>query len=102
MKLAAIAAMALLGASIGLTTAYFVWLRAPTPAEVCQHILDVTLAEAGDSDLSPETQDALVARIKDECVAHKENKLLLRGRIEYAQYARCVVEHDTLQGIEGC
>ena len=102
MKLALIAGLALLGITAGVTTAYFVWLRAPSPAVVCQHILDVTVAEAGESDLAPETQQALIARIKGECIAHKENKLLLRGRIEYAEYARCVVEHDTLRGIEGC
>ena len=78
------------------------YVRAPTPEEVCGHIMGVTVREAGEVNLAPETRDTLIARLERDCIEHKRNKILLRGKIRYASYARCVVRAQTLRAIEDC
>ena len=75
---------------------------APGPEEVCDHVIAVTEAEADQSSLSDETRAALVSRLRDACIRHKRDKLMLRGRIAYARYARCVMGASTLAEIERC
>ena len=81
---------------------YLAFVRAPAPATVCQHIIDVTLEEAGDQGMAEQTQEALLERMKQQCIEHKRDKLQLRGRLAYARYARCVMGASTLRDIEDC
>ena len=81
---------------------YLAFVRAPSPVVVCQHIIDVTVAEAGEQAMSKDTQQTLLERMKQQCIEHKQNKLQLRGRLAYARYARCVVSSTTLRDIEAC
>lgn len=94
------------GAVLGLTIVAFsfwwVFIRAPGPIAVCDHILEVTLAESRDQSLSEETQARLVESTRDQCIQHKHDKLLLRGRIKYAAYAKCVMDADDLVAIGRC
>ncbi len=82
--------------------AWFALVDAPSPEEVCQHITAVTLEEASSSELSDETQTALVTRLEERCVQHKRDKIKLRGKLKYATYARCIVESRSLRQIESC
>ncbi len=94
------------GVILGLTIAlFFVWwalIRAPGPVEVCDHIVEVTLREAGDQQLSDQTQARLIESTREQCIQHKRDKIQLRGRIKYASYAKCVVEAETLAAIGRC
>ena len=96
----------LAGVLITLVVAVFVfWLllvRAPAPATVCQHIIDVTVSEAGDSAMGADTRETLLERMKMQCIQHKKDKIQLRGKLEYASYAKCVMADQTLQAIESC
>ena len=90
------------GIAAGLALLWILYVRAPPPELVCQHILDVTLAEASDRAMSPEAQGALLDRMRQQCIQHKRDKIKLRGKIQYASYAKCVMEADTLAAIESC
>ncbi len=81
---------------------WFFFVRAPGPVTVCDHIMRVTLAEAEAQNLSPDTQDALVERLREGCIQHKLDKIQLRGRIAYAEYARCVMSKNTRAEIDRC
>jgi hypothetical protein len=78
------------------------YVRAPTPTEVCDHIVEVTLAETAASGTSPESEAAIIERIKASCIQHKLDKIQLRGRIRYADYAKCVMAETTLAGVDAC
>ena len=78
------------------------FVRAPAPPAVCEHIIEVTLREAGQQGVAMETQADIVERLREECIKHKIDKIQLRGRLKYADYAKCVVSQDTLGGIEHC
>lgn len=78
------------------------FVRAPGPAEVCDHILDVTLRDAGQQGLAMETQADIVERLREQCITHKLDKIQLRGRLAYADYAKCVMSKETLGEIERC
>lgn len=81
---------------------WWTFVRAPPPAEVCRHIIDVTMREAGASELAPASQDALMRSLEERCVTHKLDKIQLRGRVVYAKYAKCVLDSDNLADIERC
>lgn len=84
----------------GLATFWFLYVRAPPPEEVCQHLIDLTYEEAGDS--APKAVDALVGRLEERCVEDKTRIMQLRDKIEYAKYAKCVMAADNLGDAERC
>lgn len=94
------------GAILGLTLLSFVlwwaFIRAPGPVDVCNHILEVTLRESADQDMSRESEAKLVESTSRACLEHKQDKILLRGRIKYAEYAKCVTRAQTLVEIGRC
>jgi hypothetical protein len=79
-----------------------IFVRAPGPETLCEHIVEVTLQEARDSGMSRESEAALVSGLQERCIEHKQNKLQLRGRVKYADYAKCVMSATTLLDIESC
>lgn len=91
-----------LGLVVVLFAAWFAFVRAPGPVEVCEHIVEITLREAGDQALSDDTLSRLVETTREQCIEHKRDKLQLRGRIKYAAYAKCVMEAQTLSEIGRC
>lgn len=99
MKIAIGIVLAVAGGIFAFWAAY---VRAPAPEAVCRHITAITVREAGEIDLAPQTRDTLLARLEQDCISHKRNKILLRGKIRYASYARCVVGAQTLRQIEDC
>jgi hypothetical protein len=95
MKYAAIAAGVF---ALCILTFWAVYVRAPSPEEVCQHKIDLVLEEA------PEGTNAepLVASLQKSCVSSAERKIQLRGKLKYANYARCVVAATELGEAERC
>lgn len=87
---------------VALFTLWFLFVRAPGPQDVCDHIIDVTLVEAQQKGIAQETQADIIERMRSECVQHKLDKIQLRGRLEYAEYAKCVMAGETLAEIESC
>lgn len=91
---------------LGLTLLVFVgwwrFIRAPGPIEVCEHIVAVTLREAGDQALRSDTEARLIESTREQCVEHKLDKLQLRGRIKYAEHAKCLMAAQTLSEIGRC
>lgn len=97
-----IASAIVLGIVLAVFSLWFFFVRAPAPPQVCDHILDVTLREAGQQGMAPETQADIVERMREQCIQHKLDKIQLRGRIKYAGYAKCVMSSETLADIAGC
>lgn len=91
---------------LGLTLLFFVlwwgFIRAPGPMEVCNHIVQVTQRETAEQDMNRESEAKLLESISHSCIEHKQNKILLRGRIKYAEYAKCVMRAQTLLEIGHC
>jgi hypothetical protein len=97
-----IARWSVLGTIVTLFVLWWAYVRAPTPTEVCDHIVEVTTREAKQSGLSEEAEGAMVLKLRERCVQHKLDKIQLRGRLQYADYAKCVLDKGTLIEIERC
>ena len=87
---------------VALVAAWYTFVSAPAPEQVCRHIMAITLAEADEQAMAADTRNALLERLELQCIQHKKDKIALRGRIAYARYARCVVDAKTLRAIEDC
>lgn len=81
---------------------WFAYVKAPSPAEVCDHIVAVTVAESRTSGMSVESEAAVIEQIRSGCITHKLDKIRLRGRIQWARYAKCVLAHDDVVGVTSC
>ncbi len=81
---------------------WMIFVRAPKPQQVCEHIVQVTLQEASAAQMSADSEAALVSGLQERCIAHKRDKIQLRGRVKYAQYAKCVMSASTLSAVESC
>jgi hypothetical protein len=99
MKKASIVILVVIAVLFGL---WFAFVRAPTPEEVCRHIAAVSTKEAEDRGVSLESEAAVIENIERKCIQHKLDKIQLRGRIQYAEYARCVMDSTTLGTIGKC
>src|SRR4029079_17216442 len=97
-----IASFVVLGLTAVLFVLWWAFIRAPGPVEVCDHIVAVTLREAGDQALRDQTEARPVAATREQCIEHKLDKLQLRGRIKYAEHAKCVMAAETLSEIGRC
>ena len=95
MKYAAIAAGVF---GLCILTFWFVYVRAPSPEEVCEHKIVLAKAMATpDMNMAP-----LEASIRDRCVRAAKQKIQLRGKIKYANYARCVMQAQDFEAGERC
>lgn len=97
-----IASAVVLGLTLLVFAGWFLLVRAPGPVEVCEHIVEVTLREAGDQALRTETEARLIESTREQCIEHKLDKIQLRGRIKYAEHAKCVMAAQTLGEIGRC
>jgi hypothetical protein len=97
-----IASAVVLGLTLLLFVVWWAFIRAPGPVDVCNHIVEVTLREAGDHALQDETEARLVESTREQCIEHKLDKIQLRGRIKYAEHAKCVMAAQTLGEIGRC
>ena len=85
-----------------LFAAWWGFVRAPAPEAVCAHIAEVTKREVEAGGVSLESEAAVIEGIERGCVQHKRDKIQLRGRLAYADYAKCVMGSETLAAIGKC
>lgn len=79
---------------------WLIYVRAPSPTQVCAHLIALTRQDAGDT--APKAVDALVTRLEKRCVEDKTRIMQMRDKLEYAKYARCVVAATSLEDAERC
>jgi len=94
--------LALLALTSTLFLGWWLFVRAPSPFELCDHLVDVTLAESKAAGISIEAEAALVDGLRERCIQHKMDKIQLRGRIKYARYAKCVLAGTSVAAIDAC
>lgn len=97
-----IASMVMLAVALLLFGFWWGWVRAPGPDAVCQHIIAVTKSEAEDRSMNSATEATLIEQMNERCIKHKLDKLKLRGRLKWADYARCIVRGESLAEIGQC
>jgi hypothetical protein len=76
------------------------WVRAPSPEQICKHKIELVIQLAGED--QSEGAEALIGRLEGTCVEAAERKILLRGKIVYAEYAKCVMAATSLMEAENC
>jgi hypothetical protein len=76
------------------------WVRAPSPEEICKHKIQLVIETVGED--QTEGADALIGQLEGKCVEAAERKILLRGKIVYAKYAKCVMAAGSLMDAERC
>lgn len=76
------------------------WVRAPSPVQVCKHKIQLVQATVGED--QTDGADALVEQLEAKCVIAAERKIRLRGKLVWAQYAKCVTRASTLSDAENC
>lgn len=79
---------------------WFGWVRAPGPAEICQHKVDLVFSTVGEG--QREGAEALVGQLEVQCVTAAKTKIQMRGKLVYADYAKCVMAAKTLDEAERC
>jgi hypothetical protein len=95
-----IAGVVLLSIVAALTLVWFFLLRAPSPEVVCERLIALTVAEAGDR--APEALESLVDRLRLTCTRQKRDLLRLRGKYAYARHAECVLAAQSVAAAERC
>jgi hypothetical protein len=76
------------------------WVRAPSPEQICKHKIELVIATVGED--QTEGADALIGQLEAKCVVAAERKILLRGKLVYAEYAKCVMAAGSLMDAERC
>jgi hypothetical protein len=76
------------------------WVRAPSPEQICKHKIELVISTVGEE--QTEGADALIGQLEGKCVTAAERKILLRGKIVYAEYAKCVMAAQSLMDAERC
>ncbi len=85
-----------------LVALWAIFVRAPGPETICEHIVEVTVREAQAASMNPQSEAALMTGLQERCVKHKLDKMKLRGRVKYAEYSKCVMAASTLSEVEAC
>lgn len=76
------------------------WVRAPSPEEICRHKIELVIMTVGED--QTEGAEALIGQLEAKCVEAAERKIQLRGKLVYADYAKCVIAAQTLTDAERC
>ena len=76
------------------------WVRAPSPEQICRHKIELVIMTVGEE--QTEGAEALIGQLEAKCVENAERKIKLRGKLVYAEYAKCVMAAQTLMGAEQC
>lgn len=85
---------------VGIFVFWLGWVRAPSPEQICRHKIDLVIATVGAD--QTEGADALIGQLEAKCVEAAERKIKLRGKLVYADYAKCVTAAETLADAENC
>lgn len=81
---------------------WWTYVRAPVPEQVCERIVAVSLQDAGDRELSVDTRAKMAEMIGKRCHKLELDRIQLRGRLVYAEHAKCVMAAGTLAEINRC
>lgn len=76
------------------------WVRAPDPATICAHKVDLVFNTVGAD--QREGAEALVGQLEITCVEAAKRKIQMRGKLVYADYAKCVMAASALSQAERC
>jgi hypothetical protein len=95
-----IVGLVLSGLAIAIFGFWLIFVRAPSPQEICKHKIGLVLNEVPQE--QREGADALIAQLELRCVEAAEKKVQFRGKLVYAEYARCVAKATTLGESERC
>ena len=71
-----------------------------TPRDSGNRPDDLELIDAGQA--QAEGAGALVGQLEAKCITKLERKIQMRGKIVYAEYAKCVTAATTLSDAERC
>jgi hypothetical protein len=77
-----------------------VYMRAPTPEEVCGHALDMLRKEIPVTDLDILEQKA--NNFEQACVEEAEQRRRKEGHLEYAKQAECIMATSSLDELAKC
>lgn len=97
-----IASIAVLAIVVLLFAAWWLFIRAPGPTQLCEHVVEVTMTDTAERGLAPQTRARLVAATQAQCEQRAHDKLKLRGRIKYATWAKCMLAAEDVAGLGGC
>ena len=78
---------------------WFTKVRAPDPATICAHKVELVLEAGADQRGGAE---ALVGQLEAKCVDAAKRKIQMRGKLVYAEYAKCVMAATALSDAERC
>ena len=95
-----IAGAVVLGICLVIFGFWLIFVRAPPPQVICQHKIELVLNE-----VPPEQRvgaEALIAQLELRCVEAAKKKIQFRGKLVYAEFARCVAKATTLGEAERC
>jgi hypothetical protein len=88
---------------------YFVMLRAPEPAPVCEHVVAIVDAELARVEKeNPQAKGAAKAALKkaaltqEQCVADLEKPPLTAGMLQIASYRKCLLKAQTMKEVDAC
>lgn len=95
-----ITGLVLTGIALAIFVFWLIFVRAPSPQEVCKHKIALVLAEVPPD--QREGADALIMQLELRCVEAAEKKIQFRGKLVYADYAKCVTRATTLGDAERC
>lgn len=79
---------------------WFGWVRAPSPEQICQHKIELVINTVGAE--QAEGAQALVSQLELNCVEAANEEIRLRGKLVYADYAKCVMAATSLGEAERC
>ncbi|PRP98814.1 hypothetical protein ENSA7_64460 [Enhygromyxa salina] len=85
---------------VGVFVFWFGWVHAPTPEQVCQHKIQLVHETVGED--QTDGAEALVGQLEANCVIAANRKIQLRGKLVWAEYAKCVTAATTLADAERC
>ena len=88
------------GIAVAIFGFWLIFVRAPSPAEICEHKIQLVLNEVPPD--QREGADALIVQLQMRCEEAAKKKIQFRGKLVYAEYARCVAKAQTLGEAERC
>jgi hypothetical protein len=85
---------------VGVVVFWLGWVRAPSPEQICKHKVELVLATVGED--QREGAEVLISQLELKCVTAAKRKIQLRGKLVYADYAKCVMRAESLMEAERC
>jgi hypothetical protein len=94
--------LSMLGMTALVFALWWSYVRAPVPERVCERIVGVSLQDASDRGLSVDSRAKMAEMIGKRCQKLELDRIQLRGRLVYAEHAKCVMAASSLAEINRC